>query len=191
MEVAQPAAGLFQVRLQQEGDVAEGPVTLFDLGGEHGEPLAGVPLPLGEGLLEHGLGDSGVTGHHPTVEQPELDPEVSSGHLQHLRSSSDGMVEVDTFVPDGVPDGVCHTPDVPSTTTVDENDIEIAEGAQLAPPVAPHGHKCDAVRIPVGCPLEQSGQPPVGRGRECSGEFVALEVGSRQQLLAQRAEGHK
>ena len=39
VEVAESAVGFFEVGLEQEGDVAVGPVTLVDLGGEHGEPL--------------------------------------------------------------------------------------------------------------------------------------------------------
>ena len=73
---------------------------------------------------------------------------------------------------------------------VDEDHVEVAVGTQLAPPVAAHGDEGDSLGIAVGRPVEQAGQPLVGGRREGGAEGVALEVGLRQQLLAQRAERH-
>ena len=106
MDVAQAAVGLLQVGLEQEGDVTVGAVALVDLVGQDREPLAGPGPPRVAGLGQHGLGHLGVPGHHPAVEQSELDPEVLAGHLEHLRGPADGVVEADALVPDRVPDGV-------------------------------------------------------------------------------------
>ena len=190
MEVAQPAVGFFQVRLEKEGHVSMGSMALFDLGGEHGEPLPGSGPPLVEGLGEHGRRHRGVAGHHPAVEQAQLGPEVVPGDLEDLRGAAHGMVEADALVPHRVPHGVGDATDVPPPV-VDEDDVEVAVGAELASPVPTHGDKGDPVGVPVGGPLEQVGQPLVGGGGQGRAEVLTLEVRSLEQLLAQRAERHR
>ena len=189
VEVAESAVGLLQVGLEKEGDVAVGAVALVDLGGEHREPRAGPGPPLVEGPGEHGLGHRGVAGDDPAVEQPELGPKVLAGHLEDLGRAAHGVVEADALVPHRVPDGVGHPTDV-APPAVDEDHVEIAVGAQLAPPVPAHGDQGETLRFPVGRLVEQAGQPLVGGRRERGAEGLAVEVRSRQQLLAQRSQGH-
>ncbi len=175
MDVAQAAVGLLQVGLEQEGDVAVGTVAFVDLGRQHRKPLRGVAPPLVQRRSQHGLGHRRIAGHHPAVEQPELGSEVPLGHLEDLGGAANGVVEADAFVPHRVPDGIGDATDVPATL-VDQHDVEVAVGAELAASVSPHGDEHDSTRIPVGGLLEQARQPLVGGRREGGAEGLALEV---------------
>ncbi len=189
MEVAQPAVRLFQVGLEQKGDVTVGAVTLLDLGGEDRKPLAGAPPPLRPGFGQHGIGDRCVAGYHPAVEEAELGPEIVAGHLEDFRRPAHRVVELDPLVPHRVPDGVGDLGDV-APAGVDEHHVEVAERRQLAPSVPTHGDQRQALGRALGRPGEQPGQPPVGGRRIGGTEGLTLEVGLRQQLLAQGAQRH-
>ena len=132
--------GLLQVRLEQEADVAVGAVPLGDRLGQHAQPrrlLAGPPL---AGPLEHRLGDLGLAADHPGVEEAEGHPQVLAGHVQGLARAAHAVVEGDALVPHRVPDPVGGGGDV-LAALVDQHDVEVAVGAELAPAVATDGHQ--------------------------------------------------
>ncbi len=93
------------------------------------------------------------------------------------------MVEVDSLVPDGVPDGVGDLGDIP-VTVVDQHHIEVAVGTERAPPIAAHGNEGE---VPAGVASSLFGQarePGVGLGRIAPAEFLAPEPRLGQQSAA-------
>ena len=88
----------------------------------------------------------------------------------------DGVVEVHALVPDGVPDPVGDGLDVP-VAGVDEDDVQIAVGAQRLPPVAADGQEGQVALGVLGCLVRQLGEPGVGFGGIAAAEFLTLEPG--------------
>ena len=66
-------------------------------------------------------------------------------------------------------------------TPVDQDDVEVAVGAQGAPAVPPDGQECQvAVGFSDG-PCRHTGEPVVGLGGVGHAEGVALEIGAGQE----------
>ncbi len=107
-QVPLAAPGLLEVRFEQEGQVAEavvaGPGGLVD----GRKPAPGPGRPLLEDPAEDGVGQIGVAGDPPGVEQPEghLDVGVHGG--ADLLGGPHAVVQVQPGVPDRIPDGVGH-----------------------------------------------------------------------------------
>ena len=139
VDVAQPAMTLFQVGLEQEGDVAGGRTAFGHLDLEHREVLGAEPVaPRRLGLLDEGVRQLALAPDHARIEQAEGHSEVLGGGTEHLGGPPHRVVEVHAFVPDRVPDGVGHGLDVPKPV-VHEHHVEVAVGAEGAAPVAPNG----------------------------------------------------
>jgi hypothetical protein len=100
------------------------------------------------------------------------------------------MVEAHPLVPHRVPDGVGDGTDVPASL-MDEDDVEVGAGPELAAAVATHSHQSEPVEISLGGMVEESGQPAVGGVGQGMAEGVAVQVGSLEKLLTQRAERHE
>jgi hypothetical protein len=93
------------------------------------------------------------------------------------------MIQVHALVPDRIPDGVGDRLDV-AVTTVDQDHIEVAVGAQRAPAISSDGQEGQvAVGLPDG-PCRHTGEPFVGLGGVGPAERVALEVGVGQEGAA-------
>ena len=103
------------------------------------------------------------------------------------------MIEPHPFVPHRVPDGVGDRLYVP-TPGMDEHDIEVAVGAERAPPVTPHGKKCQVTAIFSHGPVGQGREPVVGLLGVGPAEIVTLEVGLGEERSApfpeRRVSGH-
>jgi hypothetical protein len=99
------------------------------------------------------------------------------------------VVECDPLVPHRVPDPVGGGFDV-APALVDQDHVEIAERAELAPSVAAHGHESEAPGVTAGGVLEQAGQPLVGGLGIGPAEGVAAEVGALDERLSAGAQGH-
>ena len=139
--------------------------------------------PGGPGFLEERLRHPGLAPDQTAVEQAERHADVLGGRAEDLGRPPDRVVEVYALVPDRVPDGVGDLPDVP-VAVVDEHHIEVAVGAQRAPPVAPHGHEGQVPLDVAGGPFGQAGEPGVGLGGIAATEFLAPQPGLGQQPAA-------
>ncbi len=144
-----------QVRFEQEGDVAGGVAPALHLDLEQREvlgPEAGAPrlLGLGEERVRH----LRLAPDHAPVEQSQRDPGVLSGGGKHLGGATDRMVQVHAFIPDRIPDAVGDGLDVP-VAVVDEDDVEVAVGAQRATAVPAHG---DEGHVTPGVPGDPVGE---------------------------------
>ena len=71
-----------------------------------------------------------------------------------------------------------------------EHDVEVAERAELSPPVATHRDQRHSLAVPVGGPVEQTGQPLVGRLGVGVAERVPSQVVALDERLAQGTQGH-
>ncbi len=85
---------------------------------------------------------------------------------------ADAVVEGDALVPHRIPDAVGGGGDV-LAALVDEDHVEVAEGAQLAPSVAADGHQGHAPGVAPAGFVEEAGEPLVGRRRVGPAEGVA------------------
>ena len=74
---------------------------------------------------------------------------------------------------------------------MEQDHIEVAEGAELPPAEATDGHQGHAAGITPAGVVEQSGQPLVGRRRIGPAEGVAPDVGAVDQLLAAGTQRHR
>ncbi len=189
-DVAQAPVGLLEIGLEQEPEVPEGSVALGDLVGQFPEPRWLLADPALPGSLEHRLGDLGLATDHPPVEQAEGDAQVLSGHVERLGGAADTVVQRDPLVPHRVPDPVRRLRDV-LATLVDQYDVEVAVGAQLATPEATDGQQGHPPSVAPGGLVEQAGQPLVGRCRVGPTEVVTLQVGLIDQLLTSGAQAHR
>ena len=106
VHVAQPAAGVLEVRLQQERQLAGGLPA-----GEGGlpqlrQPLAGVRPPGRVRGLPQQPGQRRVAGEVAQLEQAERGLEVAAADRHRLGDGADRVVQADPGVPDRVPDRV-------------------------------------------------------------------------------------
>ena len=175
--VAQAAVALLQVRLEEEGHVSAAGPAGAHLVLEEGEVLGAELVPPGRlGLLQERFGDSSLTPDHARIEQAKGHADVLGGDGQHLLGAADRVIELDALVPDRVPDPVGDGLDVP-VAGVDEDDVEIAVGAQRLSPVAADGQKGQVALGVLGRLVGQLGEPGVGLGGVAAAEFLALESG--------------
>ena len=189
VDVAQTPVRLLQVRLEQEGHVAVGPVAFLHLFGEHRQPVPGPGPPQIDGPSHERRHHVVVSRHQAAVEPAELRPQVLGRHAQHLGRAPHRMVEPHALVPHRVPDGIGDRLDVPPPL-VHENDVEIAPRGELAPPIPSHRRQSDPVGVAARRLVEKPRQPRVGRPGQGAAEVVAVKVGSLDELLAHQAERH-
>jgi hypothetical protein len=97
------------------------------------------------------------------------------------------MIEMYSFIPDGVPNGIGHGSYI-SMLGVDQHYIEVAVGAQDAPAVPAHGQQGQVPLGVAGRPFCQIGQPGINLGGVIVAEIVASEVRLVQEPAAPLAE---
>ena len=171
VHVPQPAPGLLQVGLEQEGELAAGPGPLVVRGVQLGQARGCRGPPVLQGTRPQSFGEIGVTGHVPGGQQPERDLQVGPGHPPGLRDGAHRVVEFGPGVPDRVPDAVRDARDV-VPAAVQQQHVQVAARQHLAPSVPADRHQGH-----VGLGAEESGQPPVHlggpagpiRGERCHG----------------------
>lgn len=138
--VAQPAARLLQVRFEEvlELALALGPFGAQFL--EFGETFRRLVAPVGEDGRTQSGGEAEVSGDVPGVQQTELDLEVLARGLAGLGRRTDGVVEGEAEVPDGVPDAVGQGGDGAGVAAVvQEEQVEVAAWGEFAASVAADG----------------------------------------------------
>ena len=111
--IADAPARLLELRLDEVGELAVPVGTLTGRAQELGEPAAGSGAPV---LQEGRLGardDQRVAGHRLQVEQTHRGGQVLGRHLPALRERPDRVVEVETGVPDRVPDAAARARPAP------------------------------------------------------------------------------
>ena len=104
--VAQPAAGLLEVRLEEVGEVALSRVPLRDLLLQLRQPCTRVGAPVvGDGRLRR-VDDVLLARDEGDVEQADGGRQVRPGHGPALVDGADAVVELHALVPDRVPEPV-------------------------------------------------------------------------------------
>jgi hypothetical protein len=170
---------LLQIRLEKKRHLPEALVPSPTGGGQSGEELAGVcPPPLVSSCKKAG-GEFGVPDHKTPVEHAEEGALVVPGDGDRLLRSPHAVVEPDAAVPDGVPDPIGHLGDVASPL-VEQHDVEVASGAQLAATVPADGNERETLAVSLHHPVEHSRHPAV----HLSG------VARRHRLRRERAGEH-
>ncbi len=157
--VAEAAAGLLEVGFQQEAQLALPPGAFLAQFAQLGQAVRGLGAPVLVGGGAQGGGEVGVAGEVAGVEEAEVDLEVAAGGLAGLGGGAYGVVEGEALVPDGVPEAVGDGGDLGRAggAVVQEQDVEVAAGGELAAPVAADGDERDA---PGGA--QETAEPAVG-----------------------------
>jgi hypothetical protein len=161
MDVAQAAATLLQVGLEEEGHLTG----LLVAGPHPRRQLAQPPLrpllPLAQGLGGQVLGEALVAGQVPDLQERRGRVEVVGGEGEGLAHRAHGVAELHALVPDRVPEPVGQGADV-GPPGVEEQHVDVGLEAQLRPPVAADGDE-GHVPAPVALPHrgEELGQPGV------------------------------
>jgi hypothetical protein len=184
LHVAQPAVAALQVGLHAVRDVTDlAPARVRALD-DLVEPAADPGPPrLADGVA-HAVGECGVARDVPDLEQPERGAQVGGRHLHGLPGGADRVVEPDPGVPQRVPELVGDPVDV-LAPVVQQHEIEVRPGGQLAAAERPDGHQ----RGPVGEPDRggPGGQPEVvqvdERGAQGLGGEPALALTAQQHRL--------
>lgn len=167
--VPEPAAGLLEVRFEEELQLALAFGAFAAEFVECGQALGGLVAPVGEDRGAHRGDEPEVPGDGPGVEQSELDLEVLGRGPARLGGGAHRVVEGEAEVPDGVPDPVGEGGDgrgvgVP---VVQEQQVEIAARGELTASVAADGDEGGTVDAGLrGRGGEQRGEPVVGERGE-------------------------
>ncbi len=112
MDVPQTTAGLFQVRFEQEGDVAVAAGPVGDQVREFGQAMGGAGPPTGADALEQRPHEDAVTGDRAGRQQAQRCLQVVVGDRDGLVDGTDAVVEADPGVPERIPEGVGDAGDV-------------------------------------------------------------------------------
>ena len=131
--VAEAAAGLLQVGLQQVGGVAERLVPLLQGGEQLGQPLAGVGPPGGQQGRPRSADELGVAGQHPQVEQPDPGAQLATGHVGALGRGAHRVVQPHRAVPQRIPEGLGQSVDPgPVPAVVQQHQVDVGARTELA-----------------------------------------------------------
>ena len=145
--VAQPAAGLLEVRLEEVGEVALSRVPLRDLLLQLRQPCARVGAPVvGDGGLRR-VDDVLLARDEGDVEQADGGRQVRPGHGPALVDGADAVVELHALVPDRVPEPVGQGGEVGRAEgpgLVEQDEVEVAERTPVAAGEAAHGGQGDS-----------------------------------------------
>jgi hypothetical protein len=186
VHVAQAAAPLLEVGLEEEGDLA-----LLGMAGAHppadvGQPALRALAPQGQGPLVQDGGQLAVAGQAPRREQRRGRVEIARGQGQRLAGGAHGVPELEAGVPHRVPDALGGGADV-DAGLVQEEHVDVAAGRQLAPAVAPDGQEGHAGGAAgVG---EQLGHPRVGDVAQLAAQRHAGPGGVGDDGVAVGSEG--
>ena len=102
--VAEAAAGLLEVGLEQVGRVTEGGEPLVEGRQQLRQPLAGVAAPGVQQRRAGALDQLGVAGDHPQVEQADAGAQLAAGDLGALGRRAYRVVNPDPRVPQRIPE---------------------------------------------------------------------------------------
>ena len=140
--VAQPAAGLLEVRFEQVGEVALARVPLRDLLLQLRQAGSGVAAPVvGDGGLRR-VDDVLLARHEGDVEEADSGRQVGSGHRAALVDGPDAVVQLHALVPDRVPEPVGQGGEFGGAEgpgLVQQDEIEVAERTPVTAGQAAHG----------------------------------------------------
>ncbi len=159
LDVTQPAVTVFEVRLQQEGHVT-GLLPALDHPGTQGvEPAASVAPPARAPLDDEAAGELGVPGDHPGAELGGGRVEVLVRSGQLLVERSNRVAQLQTGVPERVPQCGGELVDAAGPPVVDEEHVDVAVRGELLAAVAAHSDQGDG-------PLAASGEAGLGIGEK-------------------------
>ena len=151
--VAQPAARLLEVRLDQVGELAVALGALARGGEQLGQALAGGGAPVLVDRRTCLLRQGGVAGDGVQVEQSRGGREILRGDLTALRDGAHRVVELQPGVPDRVPEALRELRDLlrrVGATVVDEHEVEVGARAGVAAAERADGSERDALGVGLG-----------------------------------------
>ncbi len=102
-----------------------------------------------------------VTGDQSEIEQGRGPIEFEPGSIDGLADGGHDMAELESTVPHRIPESLGDVRNPFPLLVVNQDDVEIAEGPQLAPSVPSEGQQCDALEV-IGGGVHELGEPCVG-----------------------------
>ena len=174
-DVAESAATLLEVGLEEKGDVAHARMAFCNRVAQLAEPAFGEAAPFGEATIDELPAEVRFAGHGASADQPQRGPEVAPSDGDGLLDRLDAVVEAHAGVPDRIPQVARDLGDV-APAPVDEDDVDVTARRELAASVASHRHDGN-----IGGVAEEFGQPACRRGRNRRGRTRFLGVGRRRR----------
>ena len=187
VHVAKAAPPVLEIGLEEEGNLAGAAMAVFDPLRQLPEPSPRSLLPLQASSLGELRGERFVASNMAGAEHGGGGIEIVGRQRQRLLHRRDAVAEVQTFVPDGVPDAFCHRGGVP-TTLVNEHDVDVAVRAQLGSAVPADRDQSQATGVVTDGLAQQLSQPgvhPAGMG--CAPRRAKAAVVGQQGVSR---EGH-
>lgn len=178
VHIAQSAASLFQIGLEEIRDVAAPPLAFGRYRVEDRDPPGMVGAPVVAGAPPELGRELALPRDQSCVEESEGGIQIAIGHLDRTVERVDAVVELDALFPDRVPDPLRDLVDVVAAA-MQERNVEITAGREFLAPVAPDGDQRDAGNV-----SEQLGQPGIDDGRVSPAERRALQALVGQELFA-------
>jgi hypothetical protein len=182
LDVAQAAASLLQIRLEEKRDVATPPVAFRGCDVEVGYPAISLVAPVVAGAASELTPELLLAGDGPCVEEPERGFEIPVADLEGAGQRLDAVVEGNPLFPNRIPHPLRELFDVASTV-VHEHEVEIAARCELGTPVPTDRNQRRADLV-----AEQLDEPLVDEARIGPAERRALQVLVGKELLASLAK---
>ena len=189
VDVAQAAAAVLEVGLEEEGHLAGLGVAVGDALVQLAQPPPAALLPERQALLGELVGQGGVTGDVAHAQHRRGRVEVVGGEAQGLLDRAHGVAELQVLVPDRVPDALGEALDL-DPGVVEEVDVDVAARGQLGAPVAAHGDEGGARGRGIGL-VPQGLEPLVDGAGERPAQLDPAQVGVVEDGLAVEAGGHR
>src|SRR5262249_32454512 len=147
------------------------------------EPPLRVPLPVVLRPPRQLVAQRSIAGHRSHADESERGLEVAHTNGEGLLHRLDAVVELQTGVPNRIPQRSRHVADV-APATMQEDDVNVASGSEFTAPIAADRYERDVVDV-----TEQVRQPTIDERPICSSEVAALQsvvLNERGALLDER-----
>jgi hypothetical protein len=152
------------------------------------QPGPGLGPPRLAGLIGEADCELGVACDRSGAEQRRGGLEVVGGQIEGLAHGPHCVAELRALVPQRIPERTGDRLDVVGPL-VDQEEVEIAVGTQLAAPVAAHRDERHVVAMPDGVGVEGS-QPGIDRIAQGCGEHTPCEAVVCDDVGSRRAQRH-
>ena len=194
LDVAQPAVAVLEVGLEQERDVAGLGAPLDHLRAQRVEPAPAVAAPAGEPLGGQPGRQLLVAREVTGAQRGGRRVEVVAGEAELVVERAHGVAELQTGVPERVPERRRRLVDAPDLAVVEEEHVDVALRGELAAAVATDGDEGHRRTLPTRRDAGRGVAPQrtehvVGRARQRSAQRPTSERRVGDQRVTGGGEG--
>jgi hypothetical protein len=188
LDVAEAATATLEVGFEHEGDLADAAMACSNGFVETWQPGPGLRAPRLAGLGGEASGEACVARDQSGAEQRRGRLEVVGGELERLAHGPHRMAEFRSFVPEWVPERAGDRLDVIGAL-VEQEEVEVAVGAQFGTAVTPDRNECDVVAMADGVGVQRR-EPGIDRIAQGTGEGATYETAVCDDVGSGRTQRH-